>query len=147
MITLASKRPVIIGILGASALLAIYFIVVSLISDTQFAISQFKKFWYYIITLAIGFGVQVGLYTYLRQAIRSTEGSGKMLAVSGGTSAASMITCCAHYLANIAPIIATAGVVTFITQYQVQFFWVGLLFNIGGIVYIANKVYKFSKHI
>src|SRR3990167_5080299 len=104
MITLASKRPVIIGILGASALLAIYFIVVSLISDTQFAISQFKKFWYYIITLAIGFGVQVGLYTYLRQAIRSTEGSGKMLAVSGGTSAASMITCCAHYLANIAPI-------------------------------------------
>ena len=147
MTTLASKRPFIVGIFGTLSLLVFYFTVVSLISDTQFAVSQFQKFWYYIVTLAIGFGIQVGLYTYLRQAIRSTEGSGKMLAVSGGTSTAAMITCCAHYLANIAPLIATAGVITFLTQYQVQFFWVGLAFNIGGIIYIANKVRKFTKHI
>ena len=147
MITLVSKKPVIVGILGTLVLLVIYFTAVNLISDTQFVISQFKKFWYYIVTLAIGFGIQVGLYTYLRQAIRSTEGSGKMLAVSGGTSTAAMITCCAHYLANIAPLIATAGVITFLTQYKVQFFWVGLAFNIGGIIYIANKVRKFNKHI
>ena len=163
MIISGSRTSVIIGFLGAIALLAGYFTIVSSISDTQFAISQFQKFWYYIVTLATGFGVQVGLYTHLRQAIRSTAdstgsinsrqasspqaGSGKMLVVSGGTSTASMITCCAHYLVNIAPLIATAGIVTFLTQYQVQFFWIGLAFNIGGIAYIANQVRKFSKHI
>lgn len=136
-----------IGILGTLVLLAIYFTVVSLISDTQLAVSQFEKFWYYIVFLAVGFGVQVGLYIYLRQAIRLTEGSGKIIAVSGGTSTAAMITCCAHYLANIAPLIATAGVITFLTQYQAQFFWIGLAFNIGGIAYIANKVRKVSKYI
>ncbi len=147
MIISILKKPVSVGILGTLTLLVIYFTVVSLISDTQFAVSQFNKFWYYIVTLAIGFGVQVGLYTYLRQAIRSTEGSGKILAVSGGTSTVAMITCCAHYLANIAPLIATVGVITFLTQYQVQFFWIGLIFNIGGIAYIVNKISKFTKHI
>ena len=147
MIISRSKKPVIIGLLGALILLAVYFIIVSLVSDIQFAVSQFQKFWYYIVALTTGFGVQVGLYTHLRQAISSTASSGKMLAVSGGTSTASMITCCAHYLANIAPLIATAGVVTLLTQYQVQFFWIGLTFNIGGVAYIANQVRKLPKHI
>jgi Cu+-exporting ATPase len=147
MIISALRKPIIVGILGIFALLAIYFTVVGLISDSQFAINQFNEFWYYIIALAIGFGVQLGLYTYLRQAIYSTEGSGKILAVSGGTSTAAMITCCAHYLVNIAPLIATAGIITFLTQYQVQFFWIGLAFNLGGIVYIASRVRKFTKHI
>ena len=140
------KKPIIIGILGVIVMLVIYFTAVGFISDTAFAVSQFKKFWYYIVTLSVGFGIQVGLYTYLRQAVRGTYGSGKVLAVSGGTSTAAMITCCAHYLVNIAPLIATAGVITFITQYQVQFFWIGSVFNIGGIIYIANKIRRFSKH-
>ena len=123
-------------------MLGVYFVAVGLISDTAFAISQFKKFWYYIVPLALGFGIQVGLYAHLRASVRNSQGSGKVLAVSGTTSTAAMITCCAHYLANIAPLIATAGVITFLTQYQVQFFWVGLAFNIGGIIYIASKVQK-----
>jgi len=55
-----------------------------------------------------------------------------------------MISCCTHYLANILPILGTIGVVTFVAQYQTQLFWVGLLFNLGGIVYMISKVNKFS---
>ncbi|HEY4518016.1 MAG TPA: hypothetical protein VJG48_00140 [Candidatus Paceibacterota bacterium] len=138
------KNSCLVGLLGTLALLALYFIAVGLISDTAFAVGEFQKFWYYIIALAVGFGVQAGLYTYLRQAVRSGRGAGKVLAVSGSTSTAAMITCCAHYLVNIAPLIATAGVVTFISQYQVQFFWIGLAFNLWGIVYIGNKVRKYK---
>ncbi len=138
------KKPIIVGILGFVAMLAIYFIAVGLISDTAFAVSQFEKYWYYIVALALGFGIQLGLYSYLKMTIHQTDGSGKVLAVSGSTSTAAMITCCAHYLANIAPLIATAGVITFLTQYQIQFFWAGLAFNISGIIYIARKVIKFQ---
>lgn len=49
-------------------MLAIYFGVVSLIPGTSFALEQFTKFWYFIVALALGFGIQVGLYIYLRGA-------------------------------------------------------------------------------
>jgi Cu+-exporting ATPase len=32
--------------------------------------------------------------------------------------------------------------VTFATQYQVEFFWVGLAFHAAGIAYIGNKLYN-----
>lgn len=56
-----------------------------------------------------------------------------------------MVSCCTHYLANIAPVIGAAGLVTFATQYQVERFWVGLAFNAAGIVYITSKVVRATK--
>lgn len=132
-----SRTNVLIGVGAGGALLALYFGVVSLISGAEFAVNQFEQFWYYIVPLAVGFGVQVGLYLYLRAIMKVHAAT---LAVSGGTSTVAMLACCAHYLANIAPLLATAGIVTFIAQYQVQFFWIGLAFNIGGIAYIVRKI-------
>ena len=124
------------GVLASSALLAIYFLVLTLVSGWQFAWEQFFSFWYFIISLALGFGIQFGLYTYLKKR----TGSGKVLATSGATSTAAMISCCAHYLTNVLPILGITGVIAFISQYQVRFFWVGLFFNLLGIAYMANKV-------
>ena len=132
------------GILGIVLLLATFFGVVSLISGWSFALSQFYAFWYFIVSLALGFGIQVGLYAYLKRSIQTPAGPDKkILAVSGTTSTAAMISCCAHYLTNILPIIGTAGIIGLIGQYQVEFFWLGLIFNLAGIVYIAGKVIKF----
>ena len=133
------------GLVGALALLGIYFGVVSLISGWSFAVTQFSSFWYYITSLAVGFGVQIGLYSYLKRAIHRQDGSGKALAVSGTTSTAAMLSCCAHYLINILPIIGITGFVALISQYQIQFFWVGLVSSLAGILYIASRIIKFSK--
>ena len=140
-------RPLALGLAGALALLSLYFGIVTLVSGWEFAKTQFSSFWYFIIPLAGGFGVQVGLYTYLKTAIREKNASGKVLAVSGATSTAAMISCCAHYLANILPILAASGFATLIGQYQVELFWVGLLFNALGIAYIANRVISFRRHV
>jgi Cu+-exporting ATPase len=56
-----------------------------------------------------------------------------------------MVSCCTHYLANIAPIVGAAGLVTFAAQYQVELFWVGLAFNAAGILYITSKVIQATK--
>ena len=138
-------KSVINGFLGATALLAAYFSVVSFISGWLFALDQFGAYWYFIASLAAGFGIQLGLYTYLKNKIHQQQGTAKILAVSGTTSTAAMISCCAHYLANILPIIGIAGIVSAIGQYQIQLFWVGLAFNIGGIIYIARKVIQFEQ--
>ena len=132
------------GLLGLFFLLLLYFSVVILISGVDFAQSQFFKYWYFVVSLAIGFGVQVGLYSYLKSAIRQNV-SAKVVATSGATSTAAMISCCSHYLSNILPILGIAGVATFVSQYQVRIFWVGLAFNLVGIIIMADRIIKFSK--
>jgi Cu+-exporting ATPase len=138
-------KSALIGIAGALALLALYFSVLTAVSGWSFALEQFATFWHFIVSLAIGFGIQVGLFSYLRSAIRGHCAPGRVLAVSGTTSTAAMISCCAHYLTNILPAIGTVGLITVVSQYQVEFFWVGLVSNAGGILYIGNKVLQFSK--
>ncbi len=144
----AVVRLITLGMFGAALLLGIYFAILTLISGWNFALSQFSEFWYFIVSLAIGFGIQLGLYSYLRTAIRGRDGSGKVVAVSGTTSTAAMISCCSHYLVNILPVLGTAGIITMIAQYQVGLFWVGLAANAAGIAYVGNQVLKFSaEHI
>ena len=132
------------GLLGLFFLLLLYFSVVILISGVDFAQSQFLKYWYFVVSLAIGFGIQVGLYSYLKSAIRQNV-SAKVVATSGATSTAAMISCCSHYLTNILPILGIAGVATFVSQYQVRIFWVGLAFNLAGIIIMADRIIRLSK--
>ena len=131
------------GILGALALVGAYLLILTAVSGWDFTLDQFYTFWYFIVSLALGFGIQIGLYTYLRRAIHRGDASGKVLAVSGTTSTAAMISCCTHYLTNILPFIGIAGFVTVVAQYQIELFWFGLASNAAGILYIGNKVLKF----
>lgn len=134
------------GILASSILLEVYFSTLSLISGWDFAQNQFATYWYFVVSLSVGFGIQVGLYFYLKNIVNleASLPSGKkgVLGVTGTTSTIAMISCCAHYLINILPIIGIAGLATFLMQYQIQLFWVGLLFNLGGIAYMVNKIKK-----
>lgn len=133
-------RPLQFGTGAFVLLLTVYFGVVSLISGTGFAIEQFAKFWYFMTPLAIGFGIQVGLYTYLRNLVGQHGASGKVVAVSGTTSTAAMVSCCAHYLTNILPIMGVTGFLAVVADYQIELFWLGLAFNVAGILFISSKV-------
>jgi len=128
-------------------LLGVYVIVVSFVSGWDFMLEQLSKYWYYIGLLSFGFGIQIGLYSYLKNIINQQRVSPNVVTLSATTSTAAMISCCAHYLVNILPILGTVGIITIISQYQIQLFWVGLTFNFIGILYMLNKVYKFSKSI
>jgi len=138
-------RPARFGAIAFGLLLSVYFGVLTAVSGWTFTVSQFSDFWYYILPLAGGFGLQVALYTRLRQVVHQSRESGAVMAASGTTSTAAMISCCAHYLVNIAPVIGATGLVTFATQYQVEFFWVGLAFNAAGIAFIGDRLWKATK--
>lgn len=134
------RKSVLFGLLGMLGLLGFYFLILTLVSGWEFAKFQFFSYWYFIIALAMGFGIQVGLYSYLRNIVQHQNGSGKIVAVSGTTSTAAMISCCSHYLVNILPILGITGFITLISQYQVQLFWVGLVANFLGIVYMLKRI-------
>ena len=132
------------GLLAFGLLLAMYFVVLTVVSGWQFTVSQFSAFWYYIVPLGAGFGLQVALYVRLRQLLHQSKDARTVMAASGTTSSAAMISCCAHYLVNIAPVLGATGLVSFAAQYQVEFFWVGLAFNAAGIAYIGNRLWQAS---
>lgn len=142
-------KSAVLGLAAAAVLLGIYFVVLTLVSGWDFAQIQFVQFWYFITALAAGFGIQAGLYYYLKQLVENSTMAmpGKTVAITGTTSTLSMISCCAHYLMNIVPILGISGVLSLFAQYQIRIFWLGLAFNIFGIAFIGNKLVKFKKYL
>jgi Cu+-exporting ATPase len=140
-------RPLGIGLVAATLLLGVYFAVVSALSGWSIAATQFADFWPFIAALSAGFGVQIALYVRLRSLVRHAGGPGTAVAVTGGTSAAAMVSCCTHYLANVIPVLGATGALAIVAQYQTQFFWLGLAFNAGGVVYVSRKVWQASAHM
>lgn len=139
-------RPLLFGALASSIMLEIYFGVLTLVSGWDFTLSEFARFWYLVLALALGFGIQIGLYTYLKQRLIHHHTAGKVVATSGATSTVAMISCCAHYLVNVLPVIGAAGLVTLVAEYQIELFWAGLAFNAGGIVFIASRIWQAGSH-
>lgn len=138
-------NPLQLGTGACMLLLAIYFGVVGLISGMDFALEQFAEFWYFIVLLALGFGIQVGLYVYLKNLVGRHGASGKVVAVSGTTSTAAMVSCCAHYLINVLPVLGVTGFLAIVAEYQVELFWVGLAFNAAGVMYVLSQVVRASR--
>ena len=139
------SRPFAAALLAGLALLGVYFGLLTLVSGWGFTIEQFGTYWYYVVALAAGFGMQVGLYFRLKGLVHSTAGHRTVVAASGTTSTAAMVSCCAHYAANILPVVGATGLVTVAAQYQVQLFWIGLVFNAAGIAFIASRVSRAAK--
>jgi len=147
MFSKPATKSILYGIFASAGLLGVYFAVLTLVSGWGFAQSQFATYWYFIVSLAIGFGIQVALFRYLKGLVHSGQGMGKVVGVSGTTSTASMVSCCAHYLVNLVPVLGITGLATFVAQYQVKIFWAGLAFNVFGILFISNKIVTFKKHL
>ena len=137
-------KSIIKGTAAAFFLLVVYFTILSLVSGWDFSQSQFFRFWYFIVGLAVGFGIQIGLFNWLKSAIKE-KATGRVVAISGTTSTIVMISCCSHYLANILPIIGLSGFLALVGQYQIELFWLGLLANLAGIGYLSGKIVKFQK--
>lgn len=140
-------RPIMFGVSAAIVLLTLYFIVLALVSGWAFTFQQFADFWYFVVALALGFGLQVALFVRLRHVARHDGRAGGAVAVSGGTSTAAMISCCAHYLVNVMPVLGATGLVALIAQYQTELFWVGLAFNLAGVAYIGRKLLLATRHM
>jgi hypothetical protein len=100
---------------------------------------------YFIAAISAGFGLQMGLYAYLRRSLRDRQAarSPTALAASGtGTSTASMVACCAHHVADVMPLIGLSGAAVFLAQYKVPFMALGLAMNGVGIGVTLRTLWK-----
>ncbi len=139
----AMKRHILIGIGAAVLLIIIYLGIITLAQDWTHALEQTTELWYWVLALAGGFGIQAGLFSFIRQSIRerraATTGS---VAASGGISAGSMAACCAHHLADVLPLLGLSGLAIFLVRYQLFFITVGVLSNIVGITIMLETIQR-----
>jgi P-type Cu+ transporter len=128
------------AVAASALLLSVYVSVIALGSGWSYAQSELARFWPYLLPLSVGFGIQVGLYWFLRRLLSEAHASRNALAASGTSSTVAMMSCCAHYVLNLAPVLGAAGVLAFLAQYQIELFWVGMGFNAAGIAFIGSRV-------
>ncbi len=129
-------RFVLKGLAASLLLLAFYLAIASLLGGVSFAISNFVKLWYWMIPLVIGFGIQIGMFFYVKEQMHK-KATGTA-AASSGISATSMVACCAHHIADIAPFLGITALGLFLTKYQSTFLLMGIFSNILGITYMTS---------
>lgn len=133
------KKEIFWGIFASIILLIVFLTIASLTSDFSSAIDQLQRYWYYLFGLFMGFAIQIGFFVHLKNLHQEVK-SKKVVITTGTSTILTMLACCSHYLVNILPILAVSGISTLVGQYQVQFYWLGLLFNLIGIIILIRKI-------
>ncbi|MDP2672549.1 MAG: hypothetical protein Q8O84_01935 [Nanoarchaeota archaeon] len=134
-------NSILYGLLAGLGLLIFYLGVLSIFQGIDFAFLNLRSLWYFIFPLAIGFGIQIGLYTSIKHTATMTG----TIAGTGGVSAGSMVACCSHFLLNIIPIAGISGISLILMSYQKWFLGIGIIANIIGIIFMLNHRNKMRK--
>lgn len=138
-----NKRPIIIGIIGAAGLLAVYFGILTTAESLDSALYLFSEMWYWIFLLAVGFGTQLGLHVYIKAALRQRRaGATAGVAASGGVSTVAMVACCAHHVTDVLPILGLSAAAVFLVEYQTAFILLGVFSNLIGVTMMLRIMQK-----
>ena len=135
------------GILSFLVLIAVYLGIVSLVSGSlSHALELFSEDKWLVTAIATGFGTQVGLFAFLRLALHAAaRGAGMLTGAGTGASTVSMIACCVHHVADVAPILGLAGITTiasFLTENKIPLMLIGLVMNLIGIIVTLRVIQK-----
>ena len=131
-------RPITFGLLAVLGLLVFYLGIITLAQGWGHAVQQLADDRWFIGAITLGFGTQIGLYTYLSGLHAQMAAGG--VAASTGTSTTAMLACCAHHLADVLPLIGLSGAAVFLNAYKTPLLWLGIVMNLAGVVYLLWKV-------
>lgn len=134
--------PAAVGLLGALALIGLYLDVLALLQSPSHALDQLATDLAWVTLIASGFGIQLGLYAYLRRVVHAMKLAGASAVTGAGTGASTlgMLACCVHHLADVIPLVSLVGVgglsglIGFLIEWKIPFIVFGLGVNLIGIV-------------
>jgi len=137
------RQPVFFGLLGMAGLLVLYLGLVSLAEGWTHAVELLLEDAWIVGPILAGFGVQMGLYTYLKTVIHAVaRGTGALAGAGGGASTAAMVACCAHHVTDVLPLLGLSAAATFLAEYRIPFMVVGLVTNLIGIGVIGYLILR-----
>jgi hypothetical protein len=108
-------------------------------------ISQWRTDAPFILLVAAGFGVQMGLYSHVRRMVR---GDGRAAAVTAGgtaTSTTAMVACCLHHLGDVVPFLGLSGAAAFLIEYRTPVVLLSLAANAIGILLMLRTLHHATR--
>lgn len=141
--------PILGGVVGAVLLTGLYVAIVGIAQGLDHAMELLTGDWYFVIPIVVGFGVQVGLFVYVRRGMHLREGTGSTTVLAGagtGTSTVSMVACCAHHLTDVLPIIGLSGAALFLNDFRGPLMVVGIVTNLIGIAVMVRLIRRVRHH-
>lgn len=127
-------KAVAYGFFGGMFLVGFYLLVMGFASGSfSYALSEVVRLKYWIGSLVLGFSIQIGLFSYIRNYHQAGGLENKVAAGSATTSTAAMVACCAHHLTEVLPLVGLSITATFLAKYQQWFLGLGIFSNIVGI--------------
>ncbi len=137
------KKHIAVGFGASLLLLAIFAGVMTLTEGFRGVQEQARALWPWLLALTMGFGVQAGLVSFIRDALRERRAAATAsVAASGTVSAGSMLACCAHHLSDFLPLLGVAALSTFLGRFQTLFLLAGVLSNMVGITLMLETMQR-----
>jgi copper chaperone CopZ len=140
-------KPLLFGLVGMAGLMLLYLGLVSLAEGWHHAVELLLEDAWLVGPIMIGFGVQMGLYGYLRTIQAAIKGAGAMASAGGGTSTVAMAACCAHHVTDVLPLLGLSAGAAFLAEYRIPFMVFGLLTNLIGIGVMAFLIIRAKRHM
>jgi len=137
-----SPRSLAVGGLTAAGLLALYLGIISLAQGVDHAVQQLTTDAVFVTVIAVGFGIQIALFTELRTLDRRHRGAVAASAAGTGTSTVAMLACCAHHLADILPLVGVSAAAVFLDAYRTPLFLIGVAVNGVGVIVVARQLQR-----
>lgn len=134
------RRPVVSGLLGASAMASFYVLVLVAASGTEHLLSQVRVDWPWLALILAGFGTQVGMLVELRRRHRAARAATATATGGAGAGGVGMVACCAHHIADLLPFLGATGAAAFLLDYRVAFMVAGIGMNALGIGLTARRL-------
>lgn len=135
-----SQVSVVIGVVAAAALGMVYTVVVGGVGGLGHLAQQAAADWPWLALILAGFGAQVAAYSELRRRRRLAATVRAAAGAGGGASAVGMVACCAHHVADLAPLIGVSGLAVFLTTYRVPIMLVGIAVNAVGVTAAIRRL-------
>lgn len=137
------------GLAGAAFLVGLYLGIVTWAQDWAHARELLWEDRYFVGAIALGFGLQIGLYVHLRQAVsRRRLGAPTAVTAAGtGTSTVAMVACCAHHVADVLPLIGLSGLAIFLNDYRIPLMALGLGINAVGVAIMLRLVVRERRYL
>ena len=144
---MSRRIPLLAGLGGGLGLIAVYFGIVTAGEGLDGVFAQFAGMWYWVLLLALGFGVQAALFAHMKIALRrKTAGATAGVAASGGVSTVAMAACCAHHVTDVLPFLGLSAASVFLVEYQTPFIVLGVFSNLFGIAMMLKTIQDHGLH-
>lgn len=132
--------PIAVGLAGAIFIVGLYLGLISLAQGPDHAVYQLRVDLPFVLAVATGFGIQIGMFAELRSIRSRHRAAGALSVASAGAGSAAMLACCAHHLVDVVPLVGLSAATIALNDYRTPLMVVSLGINALGIVIIGRQL-------